>query len=81
MGDPSRGLYHKFIVERTDGTSAAGEKHEGCKYFVLDLDHDPIAMKVLRTYAKEARHAGYVLLADDLERIAIYGHDPHEVGE
>ena len=38
-----RGLYEKFAVERTDGKSKIGEKHEGCEYFVLDLTHDPHA--------------------------------------
>ena len=40
MGDPTRGLYDKFYVKRTDGKSEPGQKHENCKYFVLDLTHD-----------------------------------------
>lgn len=35
--DKKRGLYSKFKVERTDGSSAPGEKHDACEYFVLDL--------------------------------------------
>jgi hypothetical protein len=31
------GLYGKFTIRRNDGTDAAGEKHDGCEYFVLDL--------------------------------------------
>ena len=34
MGDTARGLYDKFIVTRTDGTSEPGKKHDGCRYFV-----------------------------------------------
>ena len=35
MSDPTRGLYDKFHVRRTDGQSAPGQKHDGCKYFVV----------------------------------------------
>lgn len=51
MGDPNRGLYHKFHVTRTDGTSAAGQKHDGCEYFVLDVTHDKFAALALEAYA------------------------------
>ena len=67
MGDRQRGLYGKFRVKRTDGSSEVGGKHEGCDYFVLDLTHDPHAIPALRTYAASARNDGYDLLADDLE--------------
>lgn len=40
MSDSDKGLYQKFIVYRTDGTSEKGGKHAGCDYFVLDIDHD-----------------------------------------
>lgn len=51
----TRGLYGKFDVTRTDGRSAPGEKHSGCQYFVLDLDHDEHADAALRAYAAAAR--------------------------
>lgn len=51
MGDKLRGLYHKFNVERTDGSSETGGKHCGCDYFVLDLDHDQHALAALLAYA------------------------------
>jgi len=73
MGDKAKGLYQKFTVARTDGSSKKGGKHEGCRYFVLDIDHDPLALHALRVYAKDARSAGYSLLADDLEAMAIFG--------
>jgi len=68
MGDRSRGMYDKFLTPvRTDGKSAPGKKHHGCRYFLLDLDHDPLAREPLRVYAEKAREAGYGLLADDIE--------------
>jgi hypothetical protein len=66
MGDPTRGLYHKFNVSRTDGTSEPGGKHEGCAYFVLDCDHDPHAKAALAAYAESCR-AEYPLLSADLD--------------
>jgi hypothetical protein len=51
MSDTERGLYNKYIVTRTDGTSEPGKKHEHCHYFVLDLIHDPHAIKALHAYA------------------------------
>jgi hypothetical protein len=45
------GLYQKFVVRRTDGRSAEGEKHERCEYLVLDWDHDPFAIAAGRAYA------------------------------
>lgn len=65
MGDRNRGLYGKFYVERTDGKSAPGEKHHGCEYFLLDLNHDKYAIPALRAYAEHCQHE-YPLLARDL---------------
>lgn len=70
MGDPTRGLYHKFDVTRTDGTSAPGQKHDGCRYFVLDIDHDPFADECLQIYAQRCRRE-YPLLADDITTLRI----------
>jgi hypothetical protein len=67
VGDKTRGLYTKFNVSRTDGSSKLGRKHFGCDYFVLDLTHDPFAWSALQAYANACR-AEYPLLADDLER-------------
>ncbi len=44
-------IYEKFTVTRTDGTDGPGLKHQGCRYFVLDIDHDPYAEAALRAYA------------------------------
>lgn len=65
MGDRNRGLYGKFYVERTDGKSAPGEKHHGCEYFLLDLNHDKYAIPALRAYAEHCV-AEYPALAHDL---------------
>lgn len=67
MGE-GRGIYGKFIVERTDGKSAPGEKHAGCDYFVLDLTHGPFALPACIAYA-EACRAEYPLLAADLDKL------------
>ena len=69
MGDKTRGLYGKFNIGRTDGKSAPGEKHEGCEYFVLDLNHDPFAYNALIAYRDACREAYPLLAADLTERI------------
>ncbi len=50
-----RGLYHKFEVTRVDARDLPGEKHHGCTYFVLDIDHDPHAIAALDAYAQDCR--------------------------
>lgn len=71
--DNTRGVYEKFRVERTDGRSAPGEKHDGCAYFVLDLDHDPYAIPALRAYA-EACAATHPGLSADVRKIVAARH-------
>jgi hypothetical protein len=44
-------LYHKFNVTRADGRDQEGEKHHECKYFVLDVTHDPHALVAVTAYA------------------------------
>jgi hypothetical protein len=63
--DKERGLYHKFNVERADGSSEPGGKHHGCEYFVLDLTHDKHAPAALHAYARSCLRE-YPALADDL---------------
>lgn len=65
MGDKTRGMFHKFNVSRTDGSSDIGGKHEGCSYFVLDLTHDPYAIPAIKAYA-DICDSDYPLLARDL---------------
>ena len=66
MDKRKAGLFRKFDVRRVDGSDQHGGKHEGCSYFVLDLDHDPHARPALKAYAKSCR-ADYPALANDLE--------------
>lgn len=66
MSDPTRGLYEKFKVSRTDGSSKPGRKHDGCEYFVLDLTHDEFALPSLIAYARACRKK-FPLLAKDLD--------------
>lgn len=68
MGDKTRGLYNKFRVTRTDGTSERGRKHDGCEYFVLDLTHDPHAAPALAAYIRSCEK-DYPLLASDLRQV------------
>ena len=63
------GIYRKFIVSRTDGSSHVGGKHETCAYFVLDWQHDPFAVPAARAYA-DACEATHPALAADLRREA-----------
>ena len=63
-----RGLYQKYRVERTDGRDKPGEKHHGCKYFVIDLTHDPLAVQVMLEYARLSEEHGNDALASDIRR-------------
>ena len=59
------GVYRKFKVERVDGSSEVGMKHQFCEYFVLDWQHDPFAVPAARAYA-DACESKYPALANDL---------------
>lgn len=79
--DPTRsaeqqGLFRKFDVRRTDGSDAPGGKHHGCRYFVLDMDHDVHAAPALRAYARDVAGT-HPLLAADLH--AQFGGEEHDV--
>jgi hypothetical protein len=58
------GIYHKFNVTRTDGSSEPGGKHHGDEYFVLNLTTDMHALPALKAYAKSCAHDYPVLAAD-----------------
>lgn len=60
-----QGLFRKFIVHRVDGSDAPGGKHYGCRYFVLDLNHDKHAPAAMRAYAADCA-ATHPKLALDL---------------
>lgn len=94
MGDnPQRGLYRKYDVKRTDGSSGPGGKHEHCAHFVLDLEHDEFAIPALEAY-RDAARASYPALARDIDAIiAAHRHQesvrcncreaccPHSIGQ
>ncbi len=64
-----RGLYNKYTVARNDGQSEPNRKHYGCRYFVIDIDHDNNAELPLRMYARACR-ATNPDLARDLRKLA-----------
>lgn len=68
--DKDKGLYGKYHVLRVDGTDCAGEKHEDCELFVLDLTHDPHALVAAYAYADSCEDDGYEALARDLRMLA-----------
>jgi hypothetical protein len=68
--DRSRGLIGKFAVARVDGSDAPGGRHEGCRYFVLDMTHDRHAIPALRAYAESCEADGYLELGKDLRSAA-----------
>ena len=63
------GLQSRYEVRRLDGRDAPGEKHEDCRYFVLDLTHDPLARLAARAYATAAGGEGYFALRRDLHNL------------
>lgn len=68
MDKKNTGIYHKFNVTRTDGSSAPGGKHFGCVYFVLDVSHDPHAIPALQAYMASCE-ADYPYLAEDIREM------------
>ncbi|MGE3795089.1 MAG: hypothetical protein AB7I38_14340 [Dehalococcoidia bacterium] len=73
----AEGLRPKYHVERLNDPDG---KHDHCRYFVLDPQHDPIAREALRRYMTVAREQGYGALADDLWAW-IEATEPHYVME
>lgn len=73
-----QGLFNKFDVCRIDGSDTLGGKHYGCKYFVLDVDHDPAAGAALRAYAEAVKETHPMLAADLLKEFPLL---PQQGGE
>lgn len=71
MGKTDVGLYDKYEVRRTDGKSAPGEKHHGCRHFVLDLAHDPFAVPAISAYRAACEDKHPKLAADLLEWLKV----------
>lgn len=61
------GVHHKYLVKRTDGKDAPGQRHEHCAYFVLDLHCDEHALAALKAYARSCKKDNPELAADLLE--------------
>lgn len=59
-----QGIFRKFDVRRVDGSDAPGGKHHGCRYFVIDMDHDAHAAAALRAYAESCAQSHPQLAAD-----------------
>ena len=66
-----QGLFNKFEVRRTDGSSDPGGKHHGCEYFVLDVDHDSHAKAALSAYADSVEPTHPQLAADMRSRYGL----------
>jgi hypothetical protein len=69
MSDRDKGLIAKYSVRRTDGSDQLGGRHHGCRYFVLDLTHDPLARLAAERYAEYAERDGWLSLATDLRAL------------
>lgn len=70
-------LEQKYIVKRVDGRDGPGEKHEHCRYFVLDLHHDVHSIPALKAYLASCRDS-HPDLADSLREL-LYGANPSSV--
>lgn len=75
-GCEAEGLYQKYRVERVDGSDQPGGRHDGCRYFVLDLTHDPSARFAARIYAEDIEGARPRLSAELLDELARLGQVP-----
>lgn len=81
MSDRDRGVYRKYEVKRTDGSSEPGGKHAKCAYFVLDLEHDEYAVPALRAYAKACRTTHPALAMDIVQIITTHPCNCRSAGE
>lgn len=68
MEDKEKGLYKKYRVTRTDGSSKKGGRHHNCIYFVIDTIHDKYAIPALSAYAKACSNE-YPSLSADLKKL------------
>jgi hypothetical protein len=59
-----QGMFRKFDVRRVDGNDQPGDKHYGCRYYVLDLTHDQHAPVAMRAYATACASTHPNLAAD-----------------
>lgn len=71
----SDGLHKKYRVEKISDPTG---KHDNCRYFVLDPQHDPIARIALLAYADEAWNTGNRALGDELTE---WAHECEQEGD
>lgn len=67
----TQGLTRKYQVLRHDGRDGAGQKHEGCEYFVLDLTHDVAARVAGAAYAEAVKESNPELYRDLSRRLFV----------
>ena len=66
--EEEQGMFHKFNVQRVDGSDKEGGRHHGCAYWVIDLDHDKHATAALRAYAIDCKKTHPELSKDLIAR-------------
>ncbi|PRC92647.1 hypothetical protein [Solimicrobium silvestre] len=71
------GLYKKFTVARTDGSSEPGGKHEHDEYFVLNLTTDKHALPALKAYAKSCASEFPILATNLRAKAKALNHDEY----
>ena len=72
IDDTNCGIYKKFSVRRTDGSSDKYRKHAVCEYFVLDWKHDPFTIPAMKAYAAACKSKYPELASDILDYIDNY---------
>lgn len=75
-----QGLYGKYFILRSDGTSEPGMKHEDCQYFVLDLTHDIYALETLHYYSKACEKTHPELSRDLRRKVSLGFQDMEDRG-
>lgn len=65
IDDRAIGMYRKFTVHRNGDRYG---KHDDCRYYVLDVNHDAYAIPAIRAYIDAAQEE-FPLLAADLEAL------------
>ncbi len=70
MSKKDIGMTDRYKVSRLDERDLKeGDKHFGCKYYVLDIIHDRFAVPALEAYAAEADKDGFHDLAGDIYKL------------
>lgn len=62
--EKAEGLHRKYHVQRLNDPDG---KHADCRYFVLDPQHDPLAVEALEAYSDAAFSAGYIPLSKEID--------------